>query len=169
MELLALGRARAHLSCSARCKSGVIVARSCIWRNNGIRRGCEVATVDQRSMTEAPCVRSPSPMPPPMLSLRTVADSSLSHATPTTTTPPGTTSRYTRPQTISCPYAQCIVALHYREIRRVKERTRTTSLILLVALSSFDDNGVALVALRLRLASMVAKTGMQECRINQRL
>lgn len=46
----------------------------------------------------------------------------------------------------------------------MKRGTRTTNLILLVAPSSVD-----VATLRLRLESMVAEFGMQECSINQRL
>jgi hypothetical protein len=43
------------------------VFRHRIW-HNGMRSGCEVATVDQRSMTEVPCVRLVESPMPPMLS-----------------------------------------------------------------------------------------------------
>lgn len=56
------------------------VSRLLIWRMY-MSSGCEVVTVDQRRMTEVPCVRLglESPMPPMLSRWRTVADlSSLS-------------------------------------------------------------------------------------------
>jgi hypothetical protein len=87
--------------------------------------------------------------------LRTVADLTSS-TTPSTTTTAGTHHGI-------APLRAFQNRVPDQGRRCVKRRTRTTNLILLVAPSSVD-----VATLRLRLESMVAAIGMQECSINQR-
>lgn len=83
---------RAHLWCSAVGRvSRVFSFLPTTHLARCIRSGCEAVTVDQRSMTEVPCVRLvESPMPPPMLSRarwRTVADLTFPRTLPPPPTP----------------------------------------------------------------------------------
>lgn len=145
------GQERAHLLCSGDGR----VSISHLWVPHWricicMRGGCEVAMVDQRSMTEVPCVRLvQSPMPPMLCREPARTLSLLQQHHPTTT---HHRQRHAH---------RCVVQSHAAQ-RRVpcckianveREGTRTTSLIFLVALLSVV--GVALVALRFRLGSMV--------------
>jgi hypothetical protein len=111
------GEGTSLLFCEGASQFHVLIAASRSWRNNDIRRGCEVVTVDQRSMTEVPCVRLASKSNAAhALTLRTVADlSSLLHATP-----PHHTFRHQRENThkhttVSRLCAHCRIAFRVSE------------------------------------------------------